>query len=135
MGSEVGRRLGALATLACLMAVVAACGNGGGSAVASSNVAPKVGTSGVHLGSPVVVIDATDQLRFSPATQTLHVGDIVEWTNVGTVQHTVTFDAQPYLTDPALDPGAAWEIKLTETGTYPYRCTIHPGMNGTLVVR
>lgn len=42
---------------------------------------------------------------------------------------------QPYLSDPTLAPGATWEIKLTQAGTYPYRCTIHPGMNGMLVVK
>ena len=81
-------------------------------------------------------IAATDQLQFSPATQTLHVGDVVQWGNTGTVPHTVTFDSQSYLTDPTLlAPGDTWEIKFTQAGTYPYHCTLHPGMDGTLVVK
>ena len=134
MECEWRRRLVVLGAAIALLWSVAACGNG---TTPSSNAGkgPIVGTAGIHLGSAVVHIDATDQLRFSPTTETVHVGDIVEWTNIGSVQHTVTFDAQPYLTGPTLDPGATWEIKLTQTGTYPYRCTIHPGMNGTVVVR
>ncbi len=118
----------------CTLYALAACGNGGTS-TASNGGGPSVGTAGVHLGTPAAHIAATDQLLFSPASQTLHVGDIIEWTNTGTVEHTVTFDSQPYLSDPALQPGATWEIRLTQAGTYPYRCTIHPGMNGTLVVK
>lgn len=128
------RRLIAIVLGGCaISAAAAACGNGG---VGPSNAAgsPVVGTAGVSLGTPAVRIAATDQLQFAPSTQALHVGDVIQWTNTGTVAHTVTFDSQPYLSDPTLAPGATWEIRLTQAGTYPYRCTIHPGMNGTLVV-
>ena len=118
----------------CTLYALTACGNGTSSTSAASG-GPTIGAAGVRLGTPAVHVAATDQLQFSPSTQTLHVGDIVEWMNTGTVEHTVTFDSQPYLSDPTLQPGATWEIKLTQAGTYPYRCTIHPGMNGTLVVK
>lgn len=115
-------------------ATLAACGNGVAGTPSASG-GPTVGAAGVSLGTAAVHIAATDQLRFSPSTQTAHVGDIVQWTNAGTVPHTVTFDNQTYLSDPTLAPGATWEIKFTQPGTYPYRCSIHPGMNGTLVVK
>lgn len=129
-----------LVAVACsAAAIAAACGNGtptsGGGGTASTGGSP-VGSAGVRLGTPVVQIAANDQLRFSPATQTVAVGAIVQWTNPGTVAHTVTFDSEPSLTDPALlAPGSTWEARFTKAGTYPYRCTIHPGMNGTLVVK
>lgn len=72
---------------------------------------------------------------FSPATRTVHVGDIVQWTNTGTVPHTVSFETQPQLTDPAnLAPGDTWEVKISVPGTYFYYCSLHPGMAGKLVV-
>lgn len=64
----------------------------------------------------------------------MHVGQVIQWSNIGTVLHTVTFDPYPSLSDDTLQPGATWSIKFSHPGTYPYRCTIHPGMNGTLVV-
>jgi plastocyanin len=114
---------------------VAACANGGAASPSASG-GSSAGTAGVRLGNPSEHVAATDQLVFVPATQTLHVGDIVQWTNTGTVPHTVTFDSQPNLTDPSdLAPGETWEVKLNHAGTFPYRCTIHPGMTGTLIVK
>ena len=93
-----------------------------------------VGTAGVNLGAPTEHISATGQLQFSPSSQTAHVGDVIEWTNTGSVEHTVTFDAASAVSDPSLMPGATWEVKFTTSGTYTYHCTIHSGMNGTIVV-
>ena len=129
------RRLLTIA-LGCLtVTAIAGCGEGAPSTPTASSGGATVGTAGVNLGAPAVKVAATDQLQFSPSTVTARVGDIVQWTNTGTVAHTVTFDSQPSLTDASLAPSATWEVKFTKAGTYPYRCTIHPGMNGTLVVR
>ncbi len=113
---------------------LAGCDNAPGAAAASSSSGPAVGSAGVDLGPPSVRVAATDQLMFSPARATLQVGQIVEWTNTGSVIHTVTFTHYPYLSDPTLAPGGTWEVKFNEAGTYAYQCTIHAGMRGTLVV-
>ncbi|HEX4755061.1 MAG TPA: hypothetical protein VH661_04830, partial [Candidatus Dormibacteraeota bacterium] len=73
-----------------VIAALAACGNGAAGTPSASG-GPTVGAAGVSLGTAAVHISATDQLQFSPSTQTAHVGDIVRWTNTGTVAHTVTF--------------------------------------------
>jgi plastocyanin len=112
---------------------LAACG-GSSSTATSGAPSASVGLAGGNLGTPTVTIAATGALTFDPAMQTAHVGDIVQWSNTGSVEHTVTFDAQPALSDPALEPGAAWEVKFTTAGTYRYRCSIHPNMVGTIVV-
>jgi plastocyanin len=112
---------------------LAACGG----STASSNSSPpsvSVGTAAVSLGTAAVMISATGQLTFDPAMQTAHVGDIIQWTNTGSVAHTITFDTAPALSDPSLQPGATWEVKFTTAGTYQYHCTIHSGMVGTIVV-
>lgn len=115
-------------------ALLAACGGGGSTSSSSSNGGGGAGSAGANLGTATVKIDATDKLQFSPTSSTAHVGDIVEWTNSGTVQHTVTFDTQQSLSDPSLTPGGTWEVKFSQAGTYNYKCTIHPGMNGTITV-
>lgn len=135
MGRTIGRRLLAFVGGCFVLGAVAACGNGG-TASPTASTGKSVGTAGVRLGTPSEHVAASDKLVFVPATQTLHVGDIVQWTNSGTVAHTVTFDSHPSLTDPSqLAPGETWEVKLTQAGTFSYRCTIHPGMAGTLVVK
>lgn len=96
--------------------------------------AAAVGVAGANVGAASVKISATGQLSFDPAMQTAHVGDIIQWTNTGSVEHTVSFDSQPSLSDPSLQPGGIWEVKFTTAGTYTYHCNIHPSMVGTIVV-
>ena len=114
---------------------LAACGNGppgGGSSGGNTCTAGSL----VSSGTAQTTIDANDQLQFVPASDTAKVGQIVQWTNSGTVAHTVTFDSAnaSCLTDPQIAPGASWEVKFTQAGSYTYKCTIHPGMNGSLTV-
>lgn len=115
---------------------LAGCGNGAPTTSSSGgNQASCPGSAAAgNLGSPAVKVAATDQLTFSPASETAKVGQVIEWSNTGTVQHTVTFDEASCLTDSSIVPGATWQIKFTKPGTYPYHCTIHPGMDGTLTV-
>lgn len=127
----VSPRLVASGALA--IAVLAACG-GSSSTPAAGTGSTSVGVAGANLGTATVMIAATGQLAFDPATQTAHVGDIVQWSNTGSVEHTVTFDGQPSLSDPSLQPGGTWEVKFTTAGTYQYHCSIHPNMLGTIVV-
>ena len=112
---------------------LAACG-GSSSPSPSSSAGSSVGTAGASLGTAAETIDAVDQLQFMPSSTTAHVGDIVEWRNTGTVMHTVTFDSNQSLTDSALNPSGKWQVKFTVAGTYPFRCTIHPSMTGTITV-
>jgi plastocyanin len=127
-------------TLAALGATgIVACGNG---APESSSSGPgpggcSVGSAGAsNLGSAATKVQATDQLQFSPASQTAKVGQVVQWSNTGSVPHTITFDASnaQCLNDQLINPGSTWEVKFTQPGTYTYKCTIHPGMDGTLTV-
>jgi len=128
-GSLVGLcALGALALSACGNGVPAASGAGGGGGGSAD------GTAGVNLGPPDVKVLGTDQLQFSPVSQTASVGQIVQWSNPGTVAHTITFDTEPSLSDSQITPGGTWEVKFKKAGTYTYKCTIHPGMNGTLTI-
>lgn len=123
--------------LGCLtIAAISACGEGAVSTptASSSGGGTAAGTAGVNLGTPAAKVSATDTLEFSPATVTVKVGDIVKWTNTGSVPHTITFNSEPSFSDPTLAPGATWEVKFSKAGTFAYRCTIHPGMDGQVVV-
>jgi plastocyanin len=122
----------ACAFAATVAAGLAACGES--SPATSSSSGTNVGTAGVNLGTPAEQISATEQLVFSPATLNAHVGDVIQWTATGTMMHTVTFDGFDSLSDVALNSGGIWEVKFTTPGTYNYHCTLHPGMNGTVVV-
>ena len=120
---------------ASLAIALAACGNGppgGGGGGGGGGACP--GSAGVSLGSAAVQVSATDQLQFSPSSSSVKVGQVIQWTNTGSVLHNITFDEASCLSDSAFQPQANWQIKFTQAGTYPYHCTIHPGMNGSLTV-
>jgi plastocyanin len=76
-----------------------------------------------------VTIEGT---RFQPSTLTVSAGDTVVWINKDPFPHTVTaargFDSKSIAAD------ASWKYRATEVGEFPYTCTFHPNMKGTLRV-
>ena len=92
-----------------------------------------------HLaGTPVAIIKASDTLQWAPAAVTVKVGQIVEFTNPASnsITHNVTIANHTALstTSQGLYPGAHWFVEFTTPGKYPFACTIHPGMDGTITV-
>jgi plastocyanin len=89
-------------------------------------------------GSSSKTLDA-----FSPNPANVHIGDIVTWTNRDSIPHTVTsgingrpdgrFDSSPNF-NPLILPLAAFSHTFTESGGYPYYCSLHPNMIGTVIV-
>jgi plastocyanin len=72
-------------------------------------------------------------LMYSPTTLTVSVGTTVTWKNTDTIQHSVTSDTG--LFDSGLfSPGGSYTHTFDTAGTYPYHCTIHAGMVGTIIV-
>ncbi|HUG85618.1 MAG TPA: cupredoxin domain-containing protein [Euzebya sp.] len=72
-------------------------------------------------------------IAFSPASVSATAGSTITWTNEDTVPHTVSFgDAGP--TSDTIEPAGTFETTFDEPGSYPYVCTIHPGMDGTVEV-
>jgi plastocyanin len=120
-----------------LVLVLAGCGNGPpdlGSAGGGGGGTP-VGTAKQTLpGTPTAKVDANADLKFHPNTTTLKTGDVILWTNSGSVPHNVTFDNQQYLTSQTLQQGETWSAQFSVPGTYAYHCTFHPGMDGTITV-
>jgi plastocyanin len=89
----------------------------------------------VRGGTPTVTVDETDYLKFVPASVSVKVGDIVVFTNAGSILHNVTF---PYagIGSPTMKRGSSFFVKFTSPGTYSYVCTLHfAGMLGTVTVR
>ena len=67
-------------------------------------------------------------------------GGSVTWTNDDSVGHDVTKSPAPAPTSspatPAPSPGGdTFTQKFTTPGTIKYVCTVHPGMEGTVVVK
>lgn len=85
-------------------------------------------------GPTGTTVSASAASIFSPGTLDITVGQTVTW-NFGPVDHNVMFD--PVTGAPANIP-ATRNASVTRTfgtaGTFPYVCTLHPGMAGTIRV-
>ena len=73
-------------------------------------------------------------IAFQPAEVTVGVGDTVTWTNNDSVGHDVTADSFSSGDPGAMAGGDTFEHTFEEAGTFDYVCTVHPGMEGTVVV-
>ena len=77
-----------------------------------------------------------DNFSFSPAELTVAVGTRVTWTNRDDIPHTVTDAATPRaMKSPPLDTGESFAFTFEKPGAYSYFCSLHPHMQGTVVVR
>lgn len=71
---------------------------------------------------------------FSPTSLTVKVGTQVTWRNNDGIRHTVTSDSGGELDSPLLSTGNSYSHTFSTAGTFPYHCTPHPFMTGTVVV-
>jgi hypothetical protein len=73
-------------------------------------------------------------LQFVPAVVTVTAGTTVIWTNSDPgIPHTSTSDSGVWDSG-TINGGASYAQTFTTVGTFPYHCTIHPFMHGTIVV-
>jgi plastocyanin len=83
--------------------------------------------------------DATvniDNFTFSPAQVTVAPGTTVTWTNRDDIPHTVTDAAEKRdFKSAPLDTGERYAHVFSTAGTYHYFCSLHPHMQGTVVVQ
>lgn len=110
---------------------------GGGEAPVES-AAPSGDASG-EVVEITVGTDSGTELLFDPTEISVPAGAIVRLTfvNESTTPHNLTFnDPIDAATATVVAPGAEETIEFTapEAGEYTYVCTLHPGMDGVLIV-
>jgi plastocyanin len=123
-------------------AAFAGCGN------YSTSPNPPAGGGMQAANGVSIVLDAQSKgtAAFTPNPITISLasatGGVVKWTNNdqnsgvygGTgVTHDITADNGSF-TSGNLLPGAIFETTLATPGDYPYHCSIHPTMKGTVTV-
>jgi plastocyanin len=115
--------------------VVAGCGgddddDGGGGDGAATTEQPAGGGDGGGGGTEV----SMEGIQFNPAEVTVSAGDTVTWVNNDSVDHDVTADSFSSGEPGGMASGDTFEHTFDEAGTFEYVCTVHPGMDGTVVV-
>ncbi|MGA7086768.1 MAG: plastocyanin/azurin family copper-binding protein [Candidatus Dormiibacterota bacterium] len=146
------RSLGLGLALAELAFFMSACGTGpipgqpAGQATSSSSTTTGCTAANAQTS---ITINATDSLKFVPATACLKTGGTVTWKSTSSITHTTT--DEPSLAAVAADAalpkgasgwnhilaaGASFSLKLTVAGTYKYFCIPHEtlGMVASITV-
>jgi plastocyanin len=101
---------------------------------AEASPSPSAAASGPVAAKVQLVADPTNGGAFNPPTVSIKVGQAVEWDWVDTsAQHSSTAD------DGTWDSGLAgagntYSFTFTKAGSYPYHCSVHPNMKGTVTV-
>jgi plastocyanin len=110
------RAIGVAVALACLVPSV---------------TTPATGTAEQAQAAHTVVME---NVQFNPATLTVHRGERIVWVNRDLFPHTVT-SATKAFDSGSIAPNASWSFTPRKTGSYPYGCSFHPVMKGTITVQ
>lgn len=108
--------------------LVGGCGSGGG----GPGPGTATTTGAVTEGAPAITIKDFEY----GAPLTVAPGAVVMVTNLDSAGHTVTADhGEAFDVDVRGGGGTATFTAPSAPGTYPYHCTYHPNMRGTLSVK
>lgn len=133
------RRLLPIPLLAALALIVAGCGsNSGSSSSSASTPAPApagTGSPASSGGGAKAVTVAMKNIQFSPKTITAKVGQKITWQNMDSVDHNVTAQSGASFKSSDFGRGGTFSFTPTKAGTIKYSCTLHPGMDATIVVK
>lgn len=121
--SKGGRRSAAVIAALTLSVALGACGGGAGKQPgAAAAPAPKAA------GTTIDMVD----LAFEPRALTLERGQTVTFHNSGKITHNAK--GKDFFSR-VVEPGGSYSHTFEQAGSFPYVCTFHPGMDGTVTVR
>jgi plastocyanin len=122
----------ALVSLVAAFGLVMIAMTSGAAAGATSQAAAKPAAKGAaKAATHKVTIEGT---RFDAADLTVNAGDSIVWENKDPYPHTATsktggFDSKDIASE------KSWKYVAKKKGDFPYVCTIHPSMKGTIHVK
>jgi plastocyanin len=112
-----------------------------GGLLTSCGSSTPAGNNGTPTPSPTTAPDAVISIvgiaggmSFSPAVVTVKVGQKIGWKNTDSTTHRMVDNGGAFDSG-SLGPGSASTIITMNTaGSFPYHCSIHPTMTGTITV-
>jgi plastocyanin len=91
-----------------------------------------VAASGAAAAAPAKHTVTIADMRYEPAVLTVKKGDSVTFVNKDIFPHTATAAGQ--FDSRTIEPQRKWTFRAMRAGEFPYICTLHPNMKGTLKV-
>jgi amicyanin len=84
--------------------------------------------------APEAVDVRIGNFTFEPLEVTVKAGTTITWTNRDDIPHTVVSTDKAFKSK-VLDTDERYSFTFSTPGTFPYFCSIHPKMTGTVVVK
>ena len=111
-----------------LVGLLSACGSSSPSPSAPST--PTTAAVSIPVGARTLGTSS-----YAPNPITVTSGTTITWTNNDTIAHTSTSDTAGVFASGSIPAGGTFTFTAQTKGTFPYHCTFHSGMVGTLVVQ
>ena len=83
---------------------------------------------------PTETVTMSQDWLFQPASLEVVPGTTVTWVNRSTIVHAVTLDDPGRTASGLIEPGQTFSVTFDTPGSFRYRCSPHPGMEGTITV-
>jgi plastocyanin len=85
-------------------------------------------------GNVVSIVGNSGSNSYNPNPIEIKVGDTVTWINDDSSPHIVTSSNDSTFDSDVLRRGETFSFTFDKEGEYPYFCTLHPSMVGTVIV-
>ena len=108
----------------------------------ASLLASACGSNASNPTTPSTTADVTVTIQrdngsnsYAPNPITMRVGQTIAWRNADAITHTATLDSGAFNSGSVSAGATSAATMMSTAGTFPYHCTIHPGMVGTITVQ
>jgi len=123
-----------LASLLTCAVALAGCGGGSSSPMPTTPTPtpPPGGATPTTVSIPMGAASLT--AAYVPDSIKVPIGGTVNWTNNDVIAHNVNSTTNVF-SSPIMEAGATFSQTFMTAGTFPYYCTLHVGMTGTVTVQ
>lgn len=125
------RRPFTLSAIAGVLIVAAGCGSSSSPTTPSGSTSPQ----GPGIDFTININGDRGSQSYSPSPLNMRVGQVVNWHNLDSIEHTATLAGTFDSGNIAAFSAHNNAVTMSRAGTFTYHCTIHPGMVGTIVVQ
>lgn len=99
------------------------------SGVGEAKTEMAINDSAAHVLDTVTI----QMMKFNPEQLNVHIGDTVMWLNKDLVAHTVeSYQNNKFYSD-TIQPQGSWKLVVIDSAAY--YCSIHPAMQGQLIMQ
>ena len=120
-----------------LTALITGCGGSTASTPSTPSPAPSPSPAPAPVASTITIQTSARTLgtaAYVPNPITVSQGAVITWSNIDAATHDMASDTGAWDSG-RIAPNGSFNFTFATKGTFPYHCSIHPSMTGTIVVQ